>query len=233
LNEITGEKFNFFGVEIQLWRIGSSPIAPMFNVVSQPNGWSKAVREQTTWPSSSTGEANLEFWTLLSKVLDDKKSVVRLHTPAPKYWRHFSIGHPGALLVGINSTEHKFSRVFLRLMGPHKNAYFQTLHDDYRDQVEAKIAQIVKWRQLPNNDQSQIVVERTSKPSDPSTWPELLVPAMYLAGASELPADTGMTRNRASHPHAGRPPPSSPHRRFLYLATTPPIAEIHTSSTPC
>ena len=28
LNEVTGEKFRFFGVEVELWRIGSSPAAP-------------------------------------------------------------------------------------------------------------------------------------------------------------------------------------------------------------
>ena len=33
LNEITGENFNFFGLEIELWKIGDSAIAPKFNVV--------------------------------------------------------------------------------------------------------------------------------------------------------------------------------------------------------
>ncbi len=37
LNEITDESINFFGLEVELWRIGESPVAPKFNVVSQPN----------------------------------------------------------------------------------------------------------------------------------------------------------------------------------------------------
>src|SRR5579864_5601120 len=207
LNEITGEKFNFFGVEIQLWRIGSSAIAPMFNVVSQPNGWAKAVREQGTGQESSTAQANLEFWSILSKMLDDRKSVVRLRTPAAKYWRHFSLGHPGALLVGINSMEHDFSRIYLRLMGQQKNAYFHLLHDNYKDQIESKIAQPVKWRELPNNNQSQIVVERASKPSDPSTWPEL---SAWFADTLETMATTfkqllptiDVTAYQGAHPSA-------------------------------
>ena len=36
LNKITAEGFSFFGLEIELWRIGDSPIAPKFNVVSHP-----------------------------------------------------------------------------------------------------------------------------------------------------------------------------------------------------
>lgn len=47
LNEITNETINFFGLEIELWRIGDSPMAPKFNVVSQPNDWTKTVLEGT------------------------------------------------------------------------------------------------------------------------------------------------------------------------------------------
>ena len=43
LNEITAEGFSFFGLEIELWRIGDSPMAPKFNVVSHPNDWTKTV----------------------------------------------------------------------------------------------------------------------------------------------------------------------------------------------
>ena len=44
LNRITDKEFNFFGVEIELIKIGDSPAAPMFNVIAKPNGWSKDVR---------------------------------------------------------------------------------------------------------------------------------------------------------------------------------------------
>ena len=39
LNEITGENIRFFGLEVELWRIGDSPLAPRFHVVSKPSGW--------------------------------------------------------------------------------------------------------------------------------------------------------------------------------------------------
>jgi hypothetical protein len=50
LNEITDSRFNFFGLEIELWRIGESPIAPKFNLVSKPNDWSKIIVERATKP---------------------------------------------------------------------------------------------------------------------------------------------------------------------------------------
>jgi hypothetical protein len=33
LNERTDEKINVFGLEVELWRIGDSPIAPKFNII--------------------------------------------------------------------------------------------------------------------------------------------------------------------------------------------------------
>ena len=43
LNEITEAGISFFGLEIELWRIGESLIAPKFNIISKPNEWSREV----------------------------------------------------------------------------------------------------------------------------------------------------------------------------------------------
>ncbi len=67
LNEITDERFNFFGLEIELWRIGESPIAPKFNVVCKPNDWSKMVTAGATRVANEAltekKRLQLEFWT--------------------------------------------------------------------------------------------------------------------------------------------------------------------------
>jgi hypothetical protein len=46
LNEATSEDINFFGLEVERWRIGNSPVAPKFNVVSSPNDWTRRVSQQ-------------------------------------------------------------------------------------------------------------------------------------------------------------------------------------------
>ena len=45
LNKITDESFRFLGLEVELWRIGDSPAAPKFNIVSKPNDWSRSVAQ--------------------------------------------------------------------------------------------------------------------------------------------------------------------------------------------
>ena len=47
LNRITDDTFNFFGIEIELYKIGNSDPAPMFNLVSKPNDWAKSAKKST------------------------------------------------------------------------------------------------------------------------------------------------------------------------------------------
>ena len=66
LNEITGEEINFFGLEVELWRIGESAIAPKFNVVSKPNEWIKTVtasRQTKSADLTPTKQLQFEYWT--------------------------------------------------------------------------------------------------------------------------------------------------------------------------
>ena len=65
LNEITDDRFNFFGLEIELWRIGESPVSPKFNVVSKPNDWTKTVstaaKRIETGELSDTRQTQLQY----------------------------------------------------------------------------------------------------------------------------------------------------------------------------
>ena len=60
LNEITSPELNFFGLEIELWQIGNSDKAPRFNVVAQPNDWTRAVRRDRA--TKGEDAVRLEYW---------------------------------------------------------------------------------------------------------------------------------------------------------------------------
>ncbi|HYE75818.1 MAG TPA: DUF4268 domain-containing protein [Blastocatellia bacterium] len=80
LNRITEEKFNFFGVEVELWRIADSPVAPKFNIVSKPNNWSKAVRHQSRKDGSTTDEWSvnlLNYWIEFKSFLESSGSGIK------------------------------------------------------------------------------------------------------------------------------------------------------------
>ena len=62
LNEITDDTFNFFGLEVELWRIAESPVAPKFNIVCKPNDWSREVTKRKTGELTEGQKMRLEFW---------------------------------------------------------------------------------------------------------------------------------------------------------------------------
>ena len=62
LNEITDDRFNFFGLEVELWRIGGSNMAPKFNVVSKPNDWTKTISGAAAHFQSAELNERKQLW---------------------------------------------------------------------------------------------------------------------------------------------------------------------------
>lgn len=88
LNENTGEETHFFGIEMQVVKIGDSPNAPLFNVVVQPNDWQKQVRA-TTKPGAVSGKRllYLEFWRqFLDRVHAEHPDWTRARAVFPQNW---------------------------------------------------------------------------------------------------------------------------------------------------
>jgi hypothetical protein len=92
LNEITDDRFSFFGLEIELWRIGTSPVAPKFNIVSKPNDWTKGAGGTVQVVDSPTGQLQLEYWTALREAAKQLKSFLKMQTPRPQAWSDVSLG---------------------------------------------------------------------------------------------------------------------------------------------
>src|SRR4029077_17139393 len=73
LNRITDESFRFFGLEVELWRIGDSPAAPKFNMVFKPNDWSQSVAQAARAIDdaqlSETRIMQRAYWAAFDKVL--------------------------------------------------------------------------------------------------------------------------------------------------------------------
>ncbi len=95
LNEITDERFQFFGLEVELWRIGSSDPAPKFNVVSKPNDWSRSVTEMARRGGGEVSPLKRQqyaFWTQLMKRLEADAGPVRPKKPQAAGWMQFAIG---------------------------------------------------------------------------------------------------------------------------------------------
>lgn len=95
LNKCTEPGIGFFGVELQLWRIGDSPSAVKFNVISRPNNWQKKVTHETSGPSE-TERLYSSFWeNFLSFCVQENSTLPLPKSPPDKWWLPMSIGRDG------------------------------------------------------------------------------------------------------------------------------------------
>lgn len=105
LNERTDDQINVFGLEVELWRIGDSPVAPKFNVISQPNDWTRTVKQ-----AASSGEVSehkqlqQRFWTSFAEFMEERQSPLRCTKPSPRHWMSLSLGKSGFSLSAVVSS---------------------------------------------------------------------------------------------------------------------------------
>ena len=145
LNEVTAEGLSFFGLEIELWRIGDSPRAPKFNVVSHPNDWTKTVsRISPTEELTPTNQLYLEYWTALRDLLEERSGVIKPAEPPAKYWMAFAIGRSKFRLDASASVRGKWICVSLTLRGPNAKPHFYLLERDKVD-IEEDIGAELEW----------------------------------------------------------------------------------------
>lgn len=99
LNERTDENTRFFGVEIQVVRIGDSIPAPAFKLVAQPNDWGKQVKASTTsGEGSEKGQQYWEFWgQFLTSIHTEHPTWTRARTATRASWLDLSLT-PGIVL---------------------------------------------------------------------------------------------------------------------------------------
>ena len=109
LNEITDENFRFFGLEVELWRIGDSIAAPKFNIISKPNDWSRSIsraaRQISEGKLTETKILYLDYWAGLRNFIQDHPTNLRPQKPSPQHWTDFGIGRSGYKLAALASAQ--------------------------------------------------------------------------------------------------------------------------------
>lgn len=177
LNEITDTTFNFFGLEVELWRIGDSPIAPKFNMASKPNDWTKTISRAASRIQSDnltdTKLLQLEYWTALREFIGKHSQIIKSQKPLPQHWTNFAIGRSHFHLTATANTWDKKISVILSLHGPDAKPHFHLLHKNKTEIEEAlgpDISQSLEWRENPDNKESQVLIAANMDPTAKGQW---------------------------------------------------------------
>jgi hypothetical protein len=174
LNEITDSRYNFFGLEMELWQIADSPIAPKFNVVSKPNEWTKALpgsagRFRPSSPTAAKELSQLEYWALFRERALHEGSVLRPPKAYPQNWMGFAIGRSNFRLVASINARRGVLVVSLLMDGPDAKAHFHLLRARRRE-IEDELGFALEWREQPAKKESIIAAETAEDPSDRTHW---------------------------------------------------------------
>lgn len=176
LNRITGETVRFFGLEVELWRIGNSSAAPRFNVVAKPNDWSHAIaraaRAIDDIELSDIRSLQRDYWAGLNTVLDKAAGPVSGARKAqPQGWMRFPIGRRGFHLTATMLRDESRLRVNLLVYGATAKANFQTLFSQ-REVIERELGYPLEWEELPTQQDSRVSVYLDpADPEDKADWP--------------------------------------------------------------
>lgn len=170
LNEHTDEKINFFGVQIELYKIGESEIAPRFNIISQPNEWSKSVTRATQGELTDTKKKQLDFWTWFRLYMEEHSSI-KCQKAYPQHWMNHPIGRSGMRLSSIAAfgSDVPEIRVELVLDGPNAKQHYLELSQAKPD-VERELGYELTWHNTEGKNMCRIYAQRATDLNDQTTW---------------------------------------------------------------
>jgi Domain of unknown function (DUF4268) len=167
LNRMTQSSIQFFGLELELWRIGEAAMAARFNEVTQAKKQlqtalpdpaasteSEAAQplppppeeqlEETPEPLSQVQQQNLDVWTALCNQLDQRGSIVKPGAPVTETHISFAIGRAGFRLYANLDREASCFDVGLSCSDVDAHAYFHLLFEQ-QDAIEAEMGILMDW----------------------------------------------------------------------------------------
>lgn len=184
LNEITAKDFNFFGLEIECWKIGNSTVAPKFNMVSKPNEWARTVSRNTTQRSrselSELQKTQLDFWTDFRDYVGDNETQFKVGNPLAQNYMNVGIGRSGIGMVAIasylntakNTWHSNELRTELYLWSEDAKGHYEQLLA-MKDSIEGELNKNLIWHNDPEVKSCRIYTRKEPiNINDKTKWPE-------------------------------------------------------------
>ena len=170
LNRVTDDGANFFGLEIEAWRIGNSPIAPKFNVACKPNEWTKIIGPRPDLTERQ--RLQLEYWSAFREHALSSKVAFKPTKAQPSSAMGIAIGRGWFSLVAIANMRDKRIGAYLNMWGDDRLDHFRQIQKAQAD-IERQMGVKLDWRENKDKKESHIRwFCETCDPSNRKVWPE-------------------------------------------------------------
>ena len=151
LNEVSTESAQFFGLEVEVWRIGDSQHAPKFNVVAKPNEWTRSEKTRAQGLSPDR-QMQLDFWLGFRDYISANDLFIKPGNPKPLSYMDFSLRRSGFWLAAIaslyDSDSGNYGRQELRAELCTNHSYAEYFYDQLvaqKPQIQNEMASEVTW----------------------------------------------------------------------------------------
>lgn len=169
LNAQTSDEIGFFLCEIKLFRINDSDPAVKFEVIEQPNGWSKEMKKKDG-EVRQLQQNRYDYWTLFEEKAFNNPEFARCfryRKPSYDHWMDFSIGSSACHLAALQLKKH--NSIGVELYINNDKSLFHSLHEN-RTAIEAETGLTFHWNELPHRKASRIIASIPADSTDRSDW---------------------------------------------------------------
>lgn len=157
LNNHTDERIGFFLCEVKLFKIDDSDPAVKFEVIEKPNEWAREIRQSDSL--SDLKQARYSYWEAFQNYAFQNAEFAqkfRRVKSSVHHWLNFSAGS-SAYHFSIKQVR-KRNILSVGLYIDDKNL-FNALFQN-KDAIESETDLAFNWRELPDKDESQIILEK-------------------------------------------------------------------------
>ena len=177
LNQHTDTDLGFFLVEIELWQIDDSAIAPKFSVIERPNDWGKQMKSVAGL--NNTEQIQLAFWQKFNDKMNaspDFTKHFKTRKAQPQNWYDVSVGSSEYHLCFTASIQKKHMSCGIYI--PDNKELFH-LFEAHKAEFEAQFGKGIEWGEA--SKATRINIFKSFDVSDQEQWTTAY--AWYLENA--------------------------------------------------
>jgi hypothetical protein len=176
LNRATTQDFAFFAVQIELYRIGDSSLAPRFSIIAKPNDWNKQAQAAKQAAEGIQNEVQIlyqQYWNALISSAVNRYPALAQRTAYKGNWQFLERlrGGDPSIVLSAGFPWDKSLRIEIYLDGSLAKLAFNTLQLN-KAQIEASFGQPLAWEELPEAKASRIAfyMPGNEKRESPEHW---------------------------------------------------------------
>ncbi len=175
LNSITDDNYNFFGIEVGLYKIGNSALAPQFDIIAKPNNWSKSIKKQMSG-DTETEKLRMEYWSTFHNYVDKRDLDVLKHAGATTdHWCDFRVGTAGFHYCCILTVKNWIGvQVYMGGETAQNKARYDLIESKCKSQIDSLNCKKVEWKRLDDKKASYVNVVFEADIRNKSDWPRQL-----------------------------------------------------------